>query len=323
MPQLPQPSRYFPLEKGIYEVAPGLRPLGSDFGNGEADKRIFQLDAEFHRYRENKIANREERLGKYYCTSEYPDSVAAGINNFLAQRLAQEYPQYFSWDGECFSAQLTNEKLYFSRAGVFLRAKTTISPPYASGLDALASQVQEDIAIVCADTTRDWLAALHLSSPSHWAAEDKIGKDFFAIHAPIPGSEKMNRSARALVEAMIHKGPYVRFVWGFATDRRLNHHPVAPSGQDELAWQGRSFFQPADGSTPFVLRVERQTLWGFPALNAALFGIRVYFIDGCEIRQNPEERELLSAALRSMTPESLRYKGLSECLPDVLRWLAE
>ena len=67
---------------------------------------------------------------------------------------------------------------------------------------------------------RDWLASIHLCAPSHWAAEDKIGLPFTAIHAPIPHIEKVNAAAESLVRAMIHRGPYVRFVWGFAAPLR-------------------------------------------------------------------------------------------------------
>ena len=50
---------------------------------------------------------------------------------------------------------------------------------------------------------RDYLTAIHLCSPSHWAAEDKIGKDFTAIHQPVPGIERINRTAPSLVDAIL------------------------------------------------------------------------------------------------------------------------
>jgi hypothetical protein len=43
----PVAARYFPPSSGKYEVKPGLVPLGTDFGNGEADKLTFQFDAGF------------------------------------------------------------------------------------------------------------------------------------------------------------------------------------------------------------------------------------------------------------------------------------
>jgi len=193
-------------------------------------------------------------------------------------------------------------------------------PSYISAFDALCSQVQEDIAVMRMDSTgRDWLAAIHLCAPGHWSAGDKIGKNFFSIHAPVAEVERMNRAASALVDAMIRKGPYVRFVWGFSTDLRLNHHPEPPPGADPKTWKGRTF--DASAASPFLLRVERQVTWGLPEVNAAIFTIRVYYVDGNEIKANPAERALLRSGLLSMTENSRRYKGLDKCMDEVLIWL--
>ena len=56
---------YFPLEKGLYQVTPGLHALGTDFSNNNADRLVFQLDDNFGHYREAKIAARTESLDKY------------------------------------------------------------------------------------------------------------------------------------------------------------------------------------------------------------------------------------------------------------------
>ena len=49
----------------------------------------------------------------------------------------------------------------------------------------------------------------------------------------------------------------------------------------------------------------------------------MYFIDGEEIRRNPKEQALLRSALLSMNEDSRRYKGLLECMDDVIFWLDE
>ncbi len=41
---LEPPPVYFPLGRGVYELAAGLKPLGTDFGNGAMDGRVFQID---------------------------------------------------------------------------------------------------------------------------------------------------------------------------------------------------------------------------------------------------------------------------------------
>ncbi len=326
---LQPPARYFPIEKGVYEVAAGLRSLGTDFGNGEADKLVFQIDREFSKYRRNKLECRAERLGKYYVTANYAPAVERAVTSFLIHRLTTEHKQLFACDsladgGTALHSALTAETLIFDREMRLTEtrgASNDVVPPYASAFDALCAQVTEDVAVVSrAAGGGDHLAAIHLCSPSHWAAEDKIGKDFVRIHAPVPGIERINQTSAALLDAMIKRGPYVRFAWGITPDTRLNHHPSPPFGITGEEWRGR-VFQTDKRESPFVLRIERQVLCGLPEVNAAIFMIRVYFVSGALIRRDERKRTLLRAALLSMTKESRAYKNLNECLPQLIAWL--
>ena len=232
--------------------------------------------------------------------------------------------------GEGYSAAAGGQTRSLRSAGTALQSgaaalagKTTgagcaPTPPYASALDALACQVQEDLAVVCrAPDGKDWLAAVHLCSPNHWAAEEKVGRAFAIVHAPVAGMAPLNQRSGDLVRAMIERGQYVRFAWGLGTDTRLNHHPEPPPGIPPKKWQGRSF-DPAQPS--LFVRLERQVLWGFPQENASLFLIRTYFRDCAAL--TPPERRQLRAALASMTPETLAYKGLTAHRDAILEWLS-
>ena len=190
-------------------------------------------------------------------------------------------------------------------------------PPYIDSLDALACQIHEDLALVSRRTDgSDWLAAVHLCCPNHWAAEEKVGRDFAQVHAPVAGMGPLNQRSADLVRAMIERGPYMRFAWGLGTDTRLNHHPEPPPGIPPADWQGRHF----DPEHPrLFVRVERQVLWGFPQQEAALFTIRTYFRD-CA-RLTPQERTQLRLAISSMTPQTLAYKGLAAHRDPILEWL--
>jgi len=327
--KLPKPARYFPLDKGIYEVAPNLRSFGTDFGNGSQDQKVFQLDSAFPNYRKNKLQCRQERLTKYVLTHNLSKKVELGVHEFVVNRLVFDCPDFFTFEKkdnlQILHCSLTGESIVFDSSWNWIDVKgSEIVPSYMSGLDALCCQFQEDVAVTSRDESEreGWLSALHLCSPSHWAPESKIGRNYSTVHAPIAGSDKMNRIASQLVDGAIRKGPYVRFVWGFGTDERLNHHPEPAPGCDPAVWKGRSF-QKESKESPFILRLERQLLYGLPHLDAYFFGIHVYFIDGKEIRANARERELLRSALLSMTPESLEYKGLKDCLPDVLSWFEQ
>ncbi|WP_315787735.1 DUF3445 domain-containing protein [Fischerella sp. JS2] len=316
---------YFPLSNGRYEVKPGLIPLTNDIGNGQVDQQVFQIDENFAHYRDVKLAGRTERLSKYYQTSNYSNVVASAIAQLIINRLTQEYPQYFHIERGSnadikFYNQLTGESLYLDPNYQIQIAQTSsIIPPYASTLDALAAQIQEDITVISRRKNgNNWVSAIHLCYPNHWSAEEKIGKDFATVHVPVAGIEKINRRANAIVNTMIIREPMVRFAWGLSTDTRLNHHPEAPPNVSVKQWLGRNFNRE---HPRLYLRIERQVIWGLPECEAALFTIRTYFRDCHVIKKDPQLRYQLSAAIHSMRPESLIYKGLADSKAEILAWL--
>jgi hypothetical protein len=324
---LPLAARYFPLDKGLYEVAPGLSPLTRDFGNGPLDQQFLQITQRFPEFRQNKLACRAERAQKYITSKSLPLATSRAVNQFLVKRLLAEHPSLFTLteapQGPTLACHHTGDFIAFTPDWE-LRNGDLANASYLSAFDALCLQFECDLAVMQTEPheggLRDWLAEIHLCSPSHWAAEEKIGLPFTSIHAPIPHIEKINAAAQGLIRGMIYKGPFVRFVWGFATDNRLNHHPDAPAGWTSDAWRGRSF-DPSRSPSPFLMRLERQVTWGLPEAGAALFGIHVHFIEGAEIRTNPHECALFVSALKSLSRESRVYKSIEGSLDQVLTWL--
>ena len=251
------PAVYFPIARGVYDVVAGLRPLGTDFGNGPADGHVFQLDADWPRYRANKLACRADRLGKYVARADLDEPAAVALVEGFADRLTAEHPRHFRRDGGRLCCDLTGDTVDLT------------ADPF-DAFDHLAMQVQEDVCLTRVDGDRDWLAAGHVCSPSHWSVERKVGLPFTAVHEPVPGIGPITRSAAAFVRLMVDRGPFVRFAWGFATDARLNHHPDVPPGVEAADWRGRRF---DPGRPRLFLRVERQVTWGLPAVAAAAFTI--------------------------------------------------
>jgi hypothetical protein len=287
------------------------------------DRQVFQLDDQFSEYRSNKLACRSALPGRHRYSGDLEPEAAAQAAAFLAQQLAREHPAWFSRtetpDGTRLECRLTHETLYFGRDMKLERVDGEVA--YADALDALCGQFQEDLALVRAEPDRgDWLAAYQICAPTHWAPEEKAGKSFTAIHVPVPGIEPITRVADAMVDAMIHRGPFVRFVWGLDTDRRPNRHPVPPPGE-EHGWPSPPF-DPSQAS-PFVFRVERQVMVGLPEARTALFFIRLYLTEGAEVRADPERRRALVSALRGMSPESRAYKGIAGYAEGLIEWLEQ
>jgi hypothetical protein len=309
---------YFPLAGGRYEVKPGLVRFGRPLGGGEADGHVFQLDATFAEYRRAKLAARRERLGKYFLTSEFSPQVRNAICRFIVGRLTTEHPALFDIADDVLACALTGERLAFDSDFELRSVESTdsVQPPYACAFDALASQVQEDLAVVTASPDESHrLSAIHLCFPNAWAAEDKIGRTFAAIHEPVAGMEQMNRQADSLVDTMLGATDgLVRFAWGVTWDDELNHHPQPPTFARRAAR-----FDPVNPRA--FLRVERQTIWGFPEVSSALFTIRTYSYDCADVRRDPDRRDALISALQTMSAESAAYKGLAASRNALVEWL--
>lgn len=314
---------YFPLLSGRYEVKPGFYKLGYDFGNGRADENLFQVDRQFAEYRSAKQHARDENPAKYICYADYTSEHDRIINQFIIQRLCHDHPDYFRLqpdsNGQRLECRLTGESLLFTTDGDFLdrnSSTATGSHSYSNGFDALAMQVQEDLALVTINATENSLAAVHLCLPNHWDPREKVGTDFIQVHQPVPGMEKINQSSAKLLNSCLHQGPFVRFAWGLSSDTRLNHHPEPPPDTDPVEWQGRRF----DRNHPAAwLRVERQTLTGLPDINGILFTIHTYHYALSELTQ--EHRNAIARAIRSMSTPSLAYKGLNEDFAELIDWL--
>ena len=325
MVQLAQIARYFPFASGRYEVKAGFSPLHKDFGNGRVDALILQIDRGFHAYRDEKLAARAERLSKYYLTHELPDTHLHYVCDYLARLMAKEHAEHFSLTGEpqgqCLFCRLSGDRLWFDNDFRLVRVDygQPVDPPYIDGLDAIACQLQEDLALVNLQNETNCISALHLCFPNHWAAQDKIGKDFISAHAPVPGMAALNRSAQNLLQTMLAKGPFVRFAWGIGTDRRLNHHPEAPTGHDPESWRGRSL---DDEKAAVFIRSERQTLTGLADINCCLFTIHTYFEDVRQLAGDTGLMSALIAALQSMPRDSAHYKGLAPCYDGLLAKLS-
>lgn len=160
--------------------------------------------------------------------------------------------------------------------------------------------IPEDIVIHRVEDDRDWMAFGHLYFPSGWDPAEKIGKSFEEIHGPVPGF----KSSRKLVESMVYSGPFERFVWSAIFEDRIDSHPS-------------NTFAPFDPDNPQVwVKVERQTIRGFPEHKAALFVLQQFLVPEAEI-----DKPALVAALAGMSPAEIAYKGMEQSHGPLLEYL--
>ena len=135
---------------------------------------VFRLSEDHEMYRRNKLAARSERLSKYFQLDRFDEPVRSRVQQFIRSQLPGDQFEPLECDD-----------------------------PF----DALAMQLEEDLAVMRRSGDRDWTCAIHLCSPNHWSAEEKIGNSFIQSHAPVAEIESINRNAANFVDMMIRAEP--------------------------------------------------------------------------------------------------------------------
>lgn len=171
---------------------------------------------------------------------------------------------------------------------------------------ALSLSLQEDFAVMVPDAQGVLRAQiLSIYFASGWSPDEKLGQSMAEIHEPVAENAALMRSATAMSQAMVAKGPFVRYVWTIAGTDALARAPGEDTMTDLTRFEDLWF------------RCERQVtvpLWG----EASLFLIRVDVQPLAQMIQAPGRRALLETALRSMSPEVLAYKNIARAAKIIL-----
>jgi hypothetical protein len=258
-----------------------LQPFGTDFGNGAVDRRYFQRDD----LEAKTLAAKQTTRGRYRAVTGpcREAAVHEAVLGWLEAVLAEERPDL----------GLPLDSLEASTA-------------YAAVSDA----VQEDFVVQLREPDgSDRAIAVYVCFPSGWRPEGILGRSFQRIHAAVPDFADPDLAARALVTAMVERGPYLRFVWTLVAHGELDRHP--DDGPDIR-------FEP--GAREGWLRVERQVSVPFAQQQAALFLIRTYLYPFRTLP--PRQRATLAEAMRAMPDSTARYKGLEGRREAILEALA-
>jgi hypothetical protein len=237
----------------------------------------------------------------------------------LSNQAALEHPAFWSadraqahelgWSLQGNEAQQHNDAL--PEIGNCLRA---LPPDWR--LPALLSLAfAEDFAIIDGATAHiPWMA---VCLPSGWAPEEKIGRHFAQVHAPVADNQLLLTASDHLARLVTGTDRWERFVWTITRHPRLHAHPerLDPSPWPTDATPGqlaqRAFF-----------RTEHQTFIPLPELRQAVFTIHVNVQPLTEALPSAEHAQQLHDALASMSPTVLAYRGLTDARDRLLAWLA-
>jgi hypothetical protein len=181
------------------------------------------------------------------------------------------------------------------------------------GLLSLA--LAEDFAVIDGATARiPWLA---VCLPSRWAPEEKVGRHFAEVHAPVADNALLLTAAEHLARLVSGNERWERFVWSIGSEPRLMQHPrhvpatTWPAAHDAGALGAQAHF-----------RTEHQTFIPLPESRQAVFTIHVESRPLTEAIDSPERARQLHDALASMSVAVLAYRGLGDARDRLLTWLA-
>lgn len=269
---------YYPFMHGVYDVKAGIAALGKDLGNGSRDAQVFQRDEQFAAYQAAKL-QASKHPERHILRRDLAEAAENTIARWMADRLAIDHSEHDA------------------------------SPDDTTGsLDTLAMRVQEDLAVLQLDEQGgNRLSYLHVSMPSGWPPEEKIGRPFDQVHSPVPHIDPISAKQDSIAKLMVNatRGA-VRFAWTVTDDAALNHHPKRDRTIDHP-----SPLSDHPAGEP-LLRVERQVIWGFPEHQAALFTIRTYLYPFEKL--DPHVRSALAQAVAGMSEASLGYKNMDRSL---------
>lgn len=296
-------SAPFRMQPGLRRLAPGTAPLTPNRPGAAA---LVE-----------KLAVLRDRAGSALVAT--PGFDADPALRALMRQAALDQPASFRWDG---AAGFDAQALGWSVRGTEVRGD---GPPAFGALlrllpDAwrlpglLSLALAEDFAIIDGDSAQiPWLA---VCLPSRWAPQDKVGRHFAAVHAPVADNQLLVSAAEHLARLVTGADRWERFVWSIGSDPRLSLHPrhVAPTAWpaalDAAALAARASF-----------RTEHQTFIPVPGARQAVFTILVESRPLAEAVATAERARQLHAALASMSPAVLAYRGLTDARDRLLAWL--
>ena len=189
----------------------------------------------------------------------------------------------------------------------------TLAPAWR--LPALLSLAfAEDFAVIDGRNAHiPWLA---VCLPSGWAPEEKVGRHFAQVHAPVADNQLLVTASDHLARLVTGDERWARDVWSITRHPRLHAHPARldpapwPATADADALAERAFF-----------RTEHQTFIPLPQLQQAVFTIHVSLTPLTQAVTHASEARQLHDALSSMSEAVLAYRSLTDARERLLEWL--
>ena len=297
-------SAPFRMQPGLRRLAPGTPQLTPNLLD---DRALVE-----------KLAILAAHPSQALCAVEGFDPAPA--MRVLAALAAAEHPDAFAFDGGVHVHAL---HLGWSVHGDEVRGDGPAEigdclralPAAWRAAALLALAFAEDFAVIDGASAHiPWLA---VCLPSHWAPEDKVGRHFAQVHAPVADNQTLIAASDHLARLVTGVEHWERFVWTITRHAGLSQHP---SRCDRAPWPARA--DPAALAELAFFRTERQTFIPVATQAQAIFTINVEMRPLAQALADPAQAAQVHAAIASMSPAVLAYRGLTDARDGLLSWLA-
>lgn len=293
----------FRMQPGLRALAPGASQLTPS----RPGERAF----------EEKLAVLSQHADQALLTSPGFDAAAA-LQALCAQAQAED-PQALRRENGLVQAPLLGWGLQGDAVvgdGPEAVGRCLAALPAAWRLAALLSLAfVEDFAVIDGHTASiPWLA---VCLPSHWSPQEKIGRHFAQVHAPVADNRLLIAASEHLARLVTGTQRWERFVWTITPEAQLDMHPRRTA---KRPWPVEA---DADALARLAfLRTERQTFIPLPEARQAIFTIHVESRPLGQAVAAAEDAATLHAALATMSEAVLAYRSLAPARDRLLAWLA-
>jgi dimethylamine monooxygenase subunit A len=298
-------SAPFRMQPGMRRLAPGATQLTP---NAPGDRALREKLAVLGAYADQALLSA-------------PGFEAAPALRALDEHAAAEHPQAWSSDGAGHGhARWLGWSVREGRIEQHHDAQPDLGPclhalPAPWRLPALMSLAfAEDFAVIDGRTAHiPWLA---VCLPSGWAPEEKVGRHFAEVHAPVADNQLLVTASDHLARLVTGRERWARDVWSITRHPRLHAHPARldpapwPATANAHTLAERAFF-----------RTEHQTFIPVPQRHQAVFTIHVTLTPLTQAVTHAAQARQLHDALASMSEAVLAYRGLTDARDRLLEWL--
>jgi hypothetical protein len=244
--------------------------------------------------------------------------VAAVLSDLAAEAAKNKRSAFVRESASCFVAPrlgwaVRDGRILGSGDAAIGELLESLSPALrATALLCLA--FEEDFAVI--DGNRATIPWLAVCLPSRWAPEDKVGRHFAEVHAPVADNALLVAASEQLARLVTGNDRWERSVWTVSADPRLDQHPA----RSQVGWPERGDAEAVGALASF--RHEYQSFIPLSDTRQAVFTIRVESEPLASALVSRDDALHLHAALSSMTPAVLEYRGLDVVRDRLLAWLA-